>query len=234
MRARGCLEVPPRIKEGRFALEQRVNEEFGAGHAEHERHVGWRCVAVGVVVGVVGIGQVGPPALLAGGTSRRRVGSRQRPVFPTHTARGHVGRVRGVSESTVRSFEVGQEALGNQGHRCGLGAVFVLEERFIGELRQLIVVVWVPNSRRRIQINTRLVPVFNGVGVHLHGRTRHRFPIGKVDGSVDEILQIIAVSDFNINAFIAVGKCGHIGRSKGGEKHQQYEEYWLRFSVCFV
>ena len=123
---------------------------------------------------------VGPPALLPGGTSRRRVGSRQRPVFPTHTARGHVGRVRGVSESTVRSFKVGQEALGNQGHRCGLGAVFVLEERFIGELRQLIVVVWVPNSRCRIQINTRLVSVFNGVGVHLHGRTRHRFPSGRL------------------------------------------------------
>ena len=76
--------------------------------------------------------------------------------------------------------------------------------------------------------------VFNGVGVHLHGRTRYRFTIGEIDGSVDEILQIIAVSDFNINAFVAVGECGHIGRSKGGEKHQQHEEYWLRFSVCFV
>ena len=143
--------------------------------------------------------------------------------------------VRGVRESAVCSFEVGQEALGNQGHRCGLGTtVFVLEERFIGELRQLVVVVRVPNSLCCIQINTRLVAVFNGVGVHLHGRTRYRFTIGEIDGSVDEILQIIAVSDFNINAFVAVGECGHIGRSKGGEKHQQHEEYWLRFSVCFV
>ena len=57
--------------------------------------------------------------------------------------------------------------------------------------------------------------MFNSVGVHLHRRSRHRFAIGKLNRSVNEILQIITVSDFNIDAFVAVGECGHIGRSKG-------------------
>ena len=86
LRAGGCLEVVPGVEVGGRALEEWVNEQFCAGHGDHEGHVGgWR-VAVVVVVGVVGVGQVGSPALLSGGAASRNVGGGKRAVFPADAA----------------------------------------------------------------------------------------------------------------------------------------------------
>ena len=117
--------------------------------------------------------------------------------------------------------------------------LFILEEGFIGKLRQLIVVIRIPHpvvstAKVCFRINARLMPMLNGVGVNLHARSSDGLAIGQVDDTVHEILQCIPVSNLNVNGFFVASESGYVGRSKRGEKHQQHQEYWLCFSVCFV
>ena len=87
------LEVVPGVEVRRLALEKRVNKQLGARHGDGERKVRRRRVAVVVVVGVVGVGEVGAPALLAGGAATRNVGCGERTVLPADAAGRHEGGV---------------------------------------------------------------------------------------------------------------------------------------------
>ena len=127
----GRFEVVPGIEVGGLALEERIDKQLSAGHGDDERQVGRRCVAVIVVVGVVGVSKVCPPAFSTGGATCRDVGGRKGAVLPPDATGRHGGRVRRIPEAGRRALKVGQESLGNKGNRCGLRAVFVLEEGFV-------------------------------------------------------------------------------------------------------
>ena len=115
-----------------------------------------------------------------------------------------------------------------------MGAVLVLEERFIGKFRQLVVVLRVPNTLRRLQIDAGLVAVLHGMGVNGHAGAGHRFTVRQLHGPVDEVLQVVAVSNFDVNALVSVSKRRHVSGSKRSEKHQQHQENWLGFRVCLI
>ena len=217
------FEVVPGVKGGRFALEQRVNEQLFAEHGDREG------LAV-VIVRVVGVAQVRPPTFRAGLAPGRRVRGGQRPVFPTDAGGGHGTGVRGVDESTVGALEIREVTFCSQRNRRGVGTVLDLEQGLVGEVGQLVVVLRIPYSRHRIRVNANLCAVLDHGRGDLHGGTGDGLTVGKVDASIDEVLKIAAVPDFNGNRSGAVGKVGDVGCCKRSEHHQHHQENWRRFT----
>jgi len=74
----------------------------------------------------------------------------------------------------------------------------------------------------------------NHAGRHDHGSPGNRFTVGEVDGAIDQIFEVVAVSNFDVDLRTAVGERGDVGGGKRGEKHQQHQENWLCFRVCLI
>ena len=74
--------------------------------------------------------------------------------------------------------------------------------------------------------------VFNHAGGHDHRRPGDGFSIGKVDGSVNEVLEVVAVSNFNVDFGVSISEGRDVGGSERSEKHQQHQENGLCFRVC--
>ena len=155
-------------------------------------------------------------------------------MLPANAAGRHGRRIGRIGKTTIGALKVGQEAFGNEGYRCGLGAVLVLEEGFIGKLRELVVVLGIPDSLGGFEVNAGVSTVLHHLGVDDHRSPGDRFTIGEVDGAVDQILEVVAVSNFDVNFRTAVSERGDVGGGKGREKHQQHQENWLCFRVRLI
>ena len=115
-----------------------------------------------------------------------------------------------------------------------MGAVLVLEEGFIGKLRELVVVLGVPDALGGFEVNARVRTVLDHLGVDDHRSPGDRFTVGKVDGAINEIFEVVAVSNFDVNLRTSVSERGNVGGGKRSEKHQQHQENWLCFRVRLI
>ena len=98
----------------------------------------------------------------------------------------------------------------------------------------MVVVIWIPNTLRCIKVNTGMSAVLRHVGGDGHGCPCDRFTVGEMNDSIDQILEVIAITYLDVYARVSVAKRRDVGRCKRGEKHQQHQENWLCFRVWFV
>ncbi len=121
-----------------------------------------------------------------------------------------------------------------------MASIFKIEQRCVGKIGELIVVIGIPYSFTRtitnidFCIHSGIRTVFGHVGGDRHGCSSDRFSIGKMDDAIDQILEVVAIPYLDIDARASIAERGNVGRGKRGKKHQQHQENWLRFRVCFL